>query len=296
MAMMRGTRQAAVRRWLLLSAVCSLCAVPGTASAAAADKKQIVISRADSVPGRSFAIVGRVMEKTLTPSLTESNQRFEERSGQRLVGKARELGADAVLGMHGLPMDPDTHPQWVSGIAVRFVEPGASAPSKRAPFIVAVLPIEIPDSLVKSAKQRSLLADGLRDGARDKLETRGYYAATDQSAAPDSTQLAAMTDSTWDATFGAWTERVLCIRPGASRASSMLIQEKRQTAVAAWMYSRSAGRVVWRGEAVGSANNWKARDPSQTLFGVFETDEVVVEKSLVNAVSRVLENIPAAGE
>jgi hypothetical protein len=92
----------------------------------------------------------------------------------------------------------------------------------------------------------------------------------------------------------------------------MLIQKKQQTAVAAWMYSRSAGRVVWRGEAVGSAHNWKAHDPgqtlfgdpsqrllgdpSQTLFGDFETDEVVVEKSIVNAISRVLENIPAAGE
>jgi len=293
--MMRGTRQAEVRGWLLLSAVCSLCAVPGTASAAAADKKQIVISRADSVPGRSFAIVARVMEKTQTPSLTESNQRFEERSGQRLVGKARELGADAVLGVHDLPMDPVTHPQWVSGIAVRFVEPGASAPSKRMPFIVAVLPIEIPDSLVTSAKRRSRLADGFRDEARSELETRGYYAATDQSAAPDSTQLAAMTDSTWDATFGAWTERVLCMRFGASRALSIVIQKRRQTAVAAWIYSRSAGRVVWRGEAVASAHNWTA-NPSRSLFGGFDTDEVVVEKSLMNAISRVLKNIPATGE
>ncbi len=227
-AMMLGTRQAAVRGWLLLSAACSLCAVPGTASTAAADQKLIVVSRADSVPGRSFAIVGRVLQKALTSSLTESNQGFEERAGQRLVGKARELGADAVLGMHGLPMDPETYPQWVSGIAVRFVEPGASAPSKRMPFIVAVLPIQTPDSLVKSAKRRSRLADGFRDAARAKLETRGYYAATDQPAAPDSTQLAAMSDSTWDATFGAWTERVLCIRPGASRASSLVIQKKQQ--------------------------------------------------------------------
>jgi hypothetical protein len=110
-----------------------------------------------------------------------------------------------------------------------------------------------------------------------------------------------MTDSTWDATFGAWTDCVLCIRPGASRASSILTQKKWQTAVAAWMYSRYAG-VVWRGEAVGSANNWKARESSQlfgvfeTDFGVIETDEVVVEKSLMNAISRVLENIPPAGE
>ena len=294
--MMRGTRQAAARGWLLLSAVCSLCAVPGTASTAAADQKQIVISRADSVPGRSFAIIGRVMQKALTSSLTESNQRFEERAGQRLVGRARELGAGTrCSACTASRWIRETYPQWVSGIAVRFLEPGASAPSKRMPFIVAVLPIEIPDSLVNSAKRRSRLADGFRDEARAKLETRGYYAAKDQSAAPDSAQLAAMSDSAWDATFGAWTERVLCIRLGASRALSMVIQKKQQTAVAAWIYSRSAGRVVWRDEALGSAHNWKA-NPSQSLFGGFEPDEVVVKKSLMNGISRVLENIPAAGE
>src|SRR5437867_12192759 len=86
----------------------------------------------------------------------------------------RALGADAVLGMHALPASSDSHPRWVSGVAVRWLDHGAGGASRRAGFVVAVLPIEIPDALVQKAKERARLADALCDEARSMLETRGY--------------------------------------------------------------------------------------------------------------------------
>ena len=271
---------------------------PGGAEARGS-KPLIVISRADSVPGKAFEIVGRVREQTRASGLTETDQQLEERSKGRLVVKARELGADAVLGMHGLPAGPDAHPRWVSGVAVRLAEPTGLAAPKRARFIVSVLPIEIPDSLVTNAKERSRVADWMRDDARSLIETHGYYAQRIGSATADSSALAAMSDHVWDATFGAWTDRVLCIRLGTSRTSNLVVQSRQETAVEAWMYSRAAGRVVWSTEAVGMGTNWGPRDPQtgvNYLGNVFESKDVMVQKSLLNSVSRVLKEIPTPSD
>jgi hypothetical protein len=284
--------------WLAWIAALDPVVAPGGAEARGS-KAQIVISRADSVPGKAFEIVGRVREQTRVPGLTETDERLEERSSDRLAVKARELGADAVLGMHGLPAGPDAHPRWVSGVAVRLAEPTGLAAPKRASFIVSVLPIEIPDSLLTRAKERSRVADWMSDDARSELETHGYYAQRIGSATADSSALAAMPDSVWNATFGAWTDRVLCIRFGTSRTSNLVIQSRQETAVAAWMYSRAAGRVVWSSAAVGAGTNWGPRDPETGLDywgNVFESNDVMVQKSLQNAVSRVLKGIPSPSD
>src|SRR5205823_8228132 len=63
---------------------------PGGAEARGS-KAQIVISRADSVPGKAFEIVGRVSEKTRDPGLTETDAHLEER-----VSAGRELGTCIV--------------------------------------------------------------------------------------------------------------------------------------------------------------------------------------------------------
>ena len=287
--------------WLAWTAALDPIVAPGDAEARGS-KAQIVISRADSVPGKAFEIVGRVSEKTRDPRMTETDEHLEERSSDRLVVKARELGADAVLGMHGLPAGPDAHPRWVSGVAVRLAEPTGLAAPKRAPFIVSVLPIEIPDSLVTNAKDRSRVAGWMLDDARSEIETRGYYAQRTGSATADSSALAAMPDNVWNATFGAWTDRVLCIRFGTSRTSNLVIQSRQETAVEAWMYSRAAGRVVWSTEAVGTGTNWgpgvNFMNPG---FGVnfmngLESNDVMVQKSLWNAVSRVLKEIPTPSD
>ena len=284
--------------WLAWTAALDPIVAPGGAEARGS-KAQIVISRADSVPGKAFEIVGRVSEKTRNPGLTETDEQLEERSSDRLVVKARELGADAVLGMHGLPAGPDAHPRWVSGVAVRLAAPTGLAAPKRALFIASVLPIEIPDSLVANAKERSRVADWMRDDARSLIETHGYYAQRIGSATADSSALAAMSDHVWDATFGAWTDRVLCIRLGTSRTSNLVIHSRQETAVEAWMYSRAAGRVVWSTEAVGTGTNLKRRDPQADVIylgDVFESHDVMVQKSLLNSVSRVLKEIPTPSD
>src|SRR5439155_19417298 len=135
-----------------------------------------------------------------------------ERGRGRLGVRGRGRGGDAVLGMHGRPAGPDAHPRWVSGVAVRLAEPTGLAAPKRAPFTVSVLPIEIPDSLVTNAKDRSRVAGWMLDDARSEIETRGYYAHRTGSAIADSSALAVMPDTVWNATFGAWMDRVLCIR------------------------------------------------------------------------------------
>jgi hypothetical protein len=194
----------------------------------------------------------------------------------------------------------------VSGVAVRFAEPTGLAAPKRAPFIVSVLPIEIPDSLVTDAKRRSRIADWMRDDARSEFETHGYHAQRAGSVTADSSALAAMPDDVWNATFGAWTDRVLCIRFATSHTSNLVIQSRQETAIEAWMYSRAAGRVVWSTEAVGTATNWGPRDPQlDPQIGVgfvgslstgFEPKDVMVEKSLWKAVSRVLKEIPTPSD
>src|SRR5262249_35269266 len=181
-----------------------------------------------------------------------------------------------------------------SGLAVRFMEPGGSAAPQRARFIVSVLPIDIPDSLVAKAKERSRLADSMGDEAQSEIEPRGYYAPRSGTAIADSSELAAMTDSAWNANFGAWTDNVLRIRLGTSRTSSNGFQARRGTSIEAGMYSRSAGHIIWRSEAVGRGTNWgfhepvhtgmDGRIPDPTARDVFEPKEVVLEKSLRNAV------------
>jgi len=192
------------------------------------------------------------------------------------------------------------------GVAVRLAEPTGLAAPKRALFIVSVLPIEIPDSLVKNAKDRSRVAAWMRDDARSEIEARGYYAQRPGSATADPSALAAMPDSVWNAAFGAWTDRVLCIRLGTSRTSNLVIQSRQKTAVEAWMYSRAAGRVMWSTETVGTGTNWgphvygdRLADPQIGVIQMgdgFESSEVMVQKSLLNAVSRVLKEIPAPSD
>ena len=269
-------------------------ALAGWSEAPGSAEKQIVTTPNDSIPGKAFEIVGRVKERTANPGLTESDEHLVERSSQRLANKAREMGADAVLGVHGLPADPDFHPRWVSGVAVRFIEPGESASRNRARFITSVLPIEIPDSLVKKAKERSQLADAMRDQAQSAIEPQGYYAHRNGIAIADSSELLTMSDSLWKANFGAWTDNVLCVRFAASHTSSNPLQVRRETSVEAWMYSRTLGHIVWRSEAIGTGTNWGFHDPH--ALNPFQPKEVVLEKSLQNAVSRVLKDIPAASD
>ena len=63
--------------WLAWTAALDPIVAPGGAEARGS-KAQIVISRADSVPGKAFEIVGRVREKTRDPGLTETDEHLEE--------------------------------------------------------------------------------------------------------------------------------------------------------------------------------------------------------------------------
>src|SRR5438094_3681266 len=76
--------------WLAWTAALDPIVAPGDAEARGS-KAQIVISRADSVPGKAHEIVGRVSEKTRDPRMTETDEHLAERSSDRLVVKSREL-------------------------------------------------------------------------------------------------------------------------------------------------------------------------------------------------------------
>ena len=272
--------------------ILALLAGAGSATPSRAARPSIAVSRADTLAGVSFEILGRVLASTRNLQSTETNEQFVDRSGDNLVGKARALGASAVLGLHGLPADPDSHPQWVSGVAVRVPESGATAPV-RAPFILAVPTIDIPDSVAQKPRERAKLALALQDQACSMMEKRGYYARASGAAPADTVSLAALSDSAWSANFGAWTENVLVLSLEQSSSSSQVIYSRRDVTMAAWMYSRTAGRVVWRSEAAGGAGNWKGFNPQIPILaqGIASKEEVR-EKALANAVAKVLDDAP----
>ena len=78
--------------------VLALLASAGTSAAARGAQPSIVVTRADTLAGASFEIVGRVFKKGLYPGTTETNEQLEDRSSKGLVGKARALGANCSRG------------------------------------------------------------------------------------------------------------------------------------------------------------------------------------------------------
>jgi hypothetical protein len=292
-----GIRRRSAFRALTAAGIVLAVALGSQTASAGGDKRPILVSRADSVAGKSFEVLDVVRSQIDKPRMTETDKEVEERSSDHLVSKARELGADAVLGLHGLPAVPKVHSRWVSGVAVRFVEPGAIPSGGREPRIITVLPIEIPDSLGFIAKKRAWFARLVQDDAQRQTEARGYYAQRGDSAITDSSVLAAMSDSTWSATFGKWTGQVLCVRIVSLHGSDIIMHANVEATATAWLFSRMEGRVTWRSEGTGSASAWGQRtNMPEGLDQFFSAGEGCAATALDRTLTNLLQEIPSVSK
>jgi hypothetical protein len=267
-------------------------------------KKNVLVTSEWVIDGREFELLGRVSAKCRSISLTESDRDLGVRCSGSLISPALQLGADAVVGLH-VPPTPFTESDLgskfassVSGIAVRTLEPGQPASKHRAGFVVAVLPLEVPDSLVNSAKERDQLEMLMQDVAMASVEERGYYAERAESVDADVSQLAAMPDSAWTRAFGPWVGAVLSTRLVMAKGSSTLMRGRQEVTVEARLFSADSARVIWSRAAEGHYASWKANthlDPLGVMYTVPDahgTKAARVEISLSRAVRNAISGAP----
>jgi hypothetical protein len=269
-------------------------------------KKGVLVTSEWAIDGREFELLGRVSARCRSISLTESDRDLGVRCSGSLISPALALGADAVVGLHVLPTpftESDLSSKFasgVSGIAVRTLEPGQPASKPRARFVVAVLPLEVPDSLVNSAKERDQLERLMQDVAMASVEERGYYAERAESSDTDVSQLAAMPDSAWTRAFGSWTGAVLSTRLVTATGSSTLMRGKQEVTVEARLLSADSARVIWSRMAEGHFASWKANTQISPLGVVYTvpdphgTKAARVEISLGRAVRNAISGAPPA--
>jgi hypothetical protein len=269
-------------------------------------KKDVLVTSESAIEGREFELLGRVGAKCRPISLTESDRDLAIRCSGSLVSPARELGADAVIGLHVLPTpftESDLGSKFasgVSGIAVRTLEPGQTASKRRARFVVAVLPMEVPDTLVANVKEREQLGRLMQVVAVASAEERGYYAEPAKSAVRDANELAAMSDSAWTRAFGPWAGAVLSTRLVLANESRSLMRGKGEVTVEARLLSADSARVIWSRTAEGHYASWDANarlDPSGLMLmepDPHGTTAARVEISLSRAVRNAISAAPPA--
>src|SRR5262249_34913884 len=148
-----------------------------------------------------------------------------------LVAPALALEADAVLGLHALPTpfsESDIGSKFssgASGIAVRTLEAGPVGPKRRAAFVVAVPPLELPASLRNDKKQQELLKL-IQQVAMAAAEEQGYYAEAVEAVDADSSSLAAMSEEAWTRAFGPWAGAVLSTRLVVANATHTMLGQR----------------------------------------------------------------------
>ena len=229
-------------------------------------KKGLLLTSEDSIEGKEYELLGRVSARCYSISITETDHAMAGRCAAGLVSSALEMKADAVLGLHVLPR-PITESEHairfqsgVSGIAVRTLAAGETLVTRRAAYVVAVLPLQVPDSVAQKAKEQRQLGQLMQDVAIASAEQRGYYAVRAEPTEADSGSLAAMSDTAWTRTFGPWTGAVLSTRLVVAAASRNLVRSKQQVTVEVRIFSRESARVIWSRTAEGEYATWGAVD------------------------------------
>jgi hypothetical protein len=269
-------------------------------------KKGMLLTSENSIEGKEYELLGRVSVKCHSISITETDHDMAGRCAAGLVSSALEMKADAVLGLHLLPRPiteserANRFPSRVSGIAVRTLAAGETLATRRAAYVLAVLPLEVPDSVAQRAKEQRQLAKLMQDVAIATAEERGYYAVRAEPTEADSSSLAAMSDTAWTRAFGPWTGAVLSTRLVVATASHNLVRQKQQVTVEATIFSRESARVIWSRTADGEYATWGGVDGlflQQVGQGVLVqggTKEERVQAALGRAVHDAISEAPPA--
>ena len=267
-------------------------------------KKGLVLTSEASIEGKEYELLGRLSAKCRSISISESDHDMASRCAASLVSPALEMKADAVLGLHLLPTpitaseQSSRFPGGVSGIAVRTLSAGETPARRRAAYVVAVLPLEVPDSVAHKAKEQRRLGRLMQDVAIATAEERGYYAVRAVPTEADSSSLAAMSDTAWTRAFGPWTGAVLSTRLVAATASHNLVRSKQQVTVEARIFSRESARVIWSRTAEGEYATWSQLDDAywqqvgETWTRQGSTKEERVQASLARAVHDAISGAP----
>jgi hypothetical protein len=111
-------------------------------------KKGLLMTSERTIEGEGHKLLARVSARCRSTSITESDRDLAVRCSDQLVSPALGLKADAILGLHVLPIPfsesagraPWLFPSGVSGIAVQTLEAGQTGSTRRVPFVVAVPP------------------------------------------------------------------------------------------------------------------------------------------------------------
>ncbi len=270
-------------------------------------KKGLVLTSGRTIEGKDYEILARVGATCRSTSINESDPDLAARCSDRLVSPALDLKADAVLGLHSLPTPfsesdlGSKFPSGVSGIAVRTMAGGATGSTHRVPFVVAVPPLEMPDSLKNEKKPKDRLKL-IREVALAWAEERGYYAEAVEAVDADSSSLAAMSAEAWAHAFGPWAGAVLSTRLVIANATSAMLgqREKLEVTVEARLFSADSARVLWTRAADGRYANWISEGPwnlqnsGAFVISTGVSNSVRVQIALSRAVRQAIAAAPPA--
>jgi len=265
-------------------------------------KKGLLMTSDRTIEGTGHKLLARVCAKCRSTSITESDRDLAVRCSDQLVSPALDLKADAIVGLHVLPMPfsesdmVSNFPSGVSGIAVQTLEAGQTGSTQRVPFVVAVPPLEMPDSLKSEKKQRKELLELIQEVAMASAEERGYYAEAVEAVDADSSGLAGMSAETWTHAFGPWAGAVLSTRLVVANASSTMLgqRQKLEVTVEARLFSADSARVLWWRAADGRAVNWDTPWTLQNSGAFVISSHVSGAERVVVSLSRAVRQAIAA--
>jgi hypothetical protein len=214
---------------------------------------EVLVQPGMEVAGRAFDVLGPVRVDRFSAWKHSISTSEIQKLTARLLGPAREMGADAVVGLHsGEYRDRMAGGSrvrfWVSGLAVHLLPPGELPTQARGNAIVALtLPYIAPDV---TAPLGSELLEAVRSEATWRLEQKHYFVRECAFASMSADSLARMDDRDMDGAFGGRTELVL-----TSRIKEISMEKMTARALLeAELYSRSQKKVVWRDEAWGTCS------------------------------------------
>lgn len=210
----------------------------------------VLVDEHMQVEGRSFEILGPVRADRFSAWKHDISAEEIKMLSAKLLGPARNMGADAILGLHsGEFRDRLAGGSrvrfWVSGLAGRLLPPGQTPARARGKSIVAVArPYVSPDVAAPPGQD---LLKAVQDDVTWRMEQKHYFVRTCEAAYADADSLQRMDDREMNEVFGDRTEFVL-----TSRVKAVSMEKMKAKALLEFgLFSRSERRVVWRDEAWG---------------------------------------------
>lgn len=230
------------------------------AASATRNEGNVLVDEHMQIEGRSFEILGPVRADRFSAWKHDISTEEIKTLTAKLLGPARNMGADAILGLHSGEfrdrMAGGSRVRfWVSGLAGRLLPPGQTPTRARGKAIVAVAQPYVSPNVPAPPGHELLKA--VQDDVTWRMEQKHYFVQTCEATYADADSLQRMNDREMDEAFGNRTEFVLL-----SRIKAVSMEKMKAKALLEFeLFSRSERKVVWRDEAWGIS--------SKTLEGLF---------------------------